>query len=501
MRTFAKTAPKTKEKKLLENAKKLYENPLVFFPECGDVKAEKFVNKTKKKIEKVWKNRDDIKKLEKLSKKKGLEGAVAGTLMLVHSKKAPYLATAKIGDMDVMYALRGKAKKEFLIAVQNFEDPILRLLAFKDLAIKNNVCLYSWGKNFVCTGENSEPPDDFKKFVLNKLDLEIKNNVASCSHLNHEKIKKGETDERNYLRIEWRNADIVIGICEGCATRNNRNTLFEISKFFIDPNINKNITVKVIPRLKELQSEDKNDTAVYLSGGLTDAQLITKTLEKWRDKLQSSEKKLLIADGVSYGEDVRGFIEALKPNEYEKKGLEYILTKINEPVIIDEATPNKILEVYWEKYGRELIYSIVNDDDLTDNLLSIDETPSRIIEIAVKTAERKKKLKEYPNYKKLPPTAEFVDELAKNYLLFGEQKVVSLLSKPPEETRMRSIAFAFLLALGKGEERKWQYSDVEVEYGRFLKQYVEKLLNASPKNYNKIFQELIQASGSDEEIG
>ncbi|MCD6469021.1 MAG: hypothetical protein J7L32_06945 [Thermoplasmata archaeon] len=499
MRSFAKTAPKTKEKKLIENAKKLNENPFVFFPECKDAKAERFVKKIKKKVEKVWKNRDDVKKLEKLSKKKGLEGAVAGTLMLVHSKKAPYLATAKIGDIDVMYALRGKARKEFLIAVQNFDDPVMRLLAFKDLAVKNRVYLYSWGKNFVCTRENGKPPDDFKNFILNRIGFELKNGVASCPHVNPEKLKNGVSDERNYIRIEWKNADVIIGICESCASRNNRNTVFELSKFFIDPEINRNISVKVIPRLTELQDENQDVTA-YLSGGLKDAQFIEKTMENWREKLKSSEGRVLIADGVSYGNDIDKFIEALKPNEYERKGLEFILSKINEPVILEDATPNKLFEVYWKKYGRDLISSIVKDDDLMDKLLSIDETPSRIIEIAVKTAERKKKLSEYPDYKKLPPTARFVDDLVKNYLLFGEQKVLSLLSKPPEETKKRSIAFAFLLALGKGDERKWQYSDVEVEYGRFLKEYVDRLLNASPKEYNKLLKELILASGSDENI-
>ncbi|HEC82074.1 MAG TPA: hypothetical protein ENI42_06615 [Thermoplasmatales archaeon] len=499
IRTFAKTAPKTKEKKLLENAKKIKENPFVFFPECRDAKAEKFINKIKRKIKKTWKNKDDVKKLEKLSKKKGLEGAVAGTLMLTHSKKAPYLATARIGNMDVMYALRGKAKKEFLIAVQNFDDPVLRLLAFKDLAVKNKVCLYSWGKNFVCTGENSEPPDDFKNYVLKKVGFDVKNGVASCPHVNPEKLREGASDERNYLRIEWKNANVVIGICENCASKDNRNTVFEISKFFIDPNINKNISVKVVPALIELQDENQ-DTSTYLLGGLTDTQLITKTMEKWKEKLKSSKKKVLIADGISYGDDVERFIEALKPNEYERKGLEFILPKIDEPVILEDGTPNKLFEIYWKKYGRELISSIVKDEDLTDKLLSIDETPSKIIETAVKTVERKKKLAEYPDYKKLPSTAKFVDDLVKNYLLFGEQKVLTLLSKPPEETKKRSIAFAFLLAIGKGEERKWQYSDVEVEYGKFLKEYVEKLLNASPKEYDRVFKELIKASGSDEKI-
>ncbi len=51
----------------------------------------------------------------------------------------------------------------------------------------------------------------------------------------------------------------------------------------------------------------------------------------------------------------------MKPNEYERKGLELTLEKIDEPVIFDDATPNKVLEKYWKDHGLKAINSIIND--------------------------------------------------------------------------------------------------------------------------------------------
>ena len=495
IRTFAKTAPKTKEKKLIENAKKLAEDPFILLPTCKDKGAEKVIIKVRKRIEKVWKNRNDIKKLERLANKKGIEGAVAGTLMLIHSEKAPYLASARIGNRDIMYALRGKTRKELLIAVQNFDDPILRLLGFRELAMKNKICLYSWDDGFVCSRDDGKPPEDFNKFVFDKIELRFEKDIAHCPHIDKKKLRDGEPDKEDYLRIEWKN--IVIGVCRSCANKSNKNTLFEMSKYFIDPNIG-DTSVKIVSRLPELKGEidELND---YLYGKITDAQLLSKTIEKWKKKLKSSDRRILIADGKSY-DNVEEFIDSLKPNRYEKIGLEFMLSKTNESMIVENESPNRILERYWEDYGKELIYSIVEDNELTNELLSMDERPSKIIEIAVRISERKRKLSQYPQYKNLPTTAKFVDDLAKNYLLFGGKKVLSLLSKPPKETKKRSIAYAFLLALGKGEERKWQYSKIEIEYGDFLKEYVEKLINSDPENYDKALRELLQACGSNEKI-
>ena len=51
-RSFARTAPKSQEKYLIENAKKLQENPFLILPTCTEDNA-KYFQKLRKKITKV----------------------------------------------------------------------------------------------------------------------------------------------------------------------------------------------------------------------------------------------------------------------------------------------------------------------------------------------------------------------------------------------------------------------------------------------------------------
>ena len=95
VRKFARTATKSQEKNLIENAKKLRENPFVIVPECIDDSYKKYFIKTRRRLEKIHRFNDDAEKLEKLANKKGLEGALAGTLLLAISEKAPYLGVLK----------------------------------------------------------------------------------------------------------------------------------------------------------------------------------------------------------------------------------------------------------------------------------------------------------------------------------------------------------------------------------------------------------------------
>ena len=70
MRTFARTAAKSMEKKLVENAKKLKQNPYIILPDYDDNYSKKSFNKIKKDLDKLNRFADDTKKLEKLSNKR-----------------------------------------------------------------------------------------------------------------------------------------------------------------------------------------------------------------------------------------------------------------------------------------------------------------------------------------------------------------------------------------------------------------------------------------------
>jgi hypothetical protein len=502
MRTFARTAAKSMEKKLVENAKKLKQDPYIILPDYDDNYSKRYFNKIKKSLEKVSRFADDAKKLEKLSNKKGLDGAIAGSILIAHSEKAPYLAVAKYPTGDITYAQRGKADKEKLIAVQHFDDPILRLLGIKDVAQKKNLYVYSWDEGFVSTGKDANPPDEFINFLIKKTGLTYKNGVAFCGDIKPEIAKNKEFYKKNYLRVHWKSANLIIAICEDCS-RSSKNTVFNMTKYLIEPNISNDFLIEIVGQVvkeKESSVTQIQKLGEYLSGGLTDYDFI-KTNMKYREQaLKESGEKMFILDGDSYGQDMDGFIKALKPNKYEKEGLELILEQVEEPVVFDNATPNKVLERFWKNYGIKAIKSIIEDEDMAEKFYSLDDTPSDILELVLNYKERQKILSQLPKYKKLPPLAMFADNLTRTYKTFGEKKALAEIKKRPDNPKGKSIAYAFLLALGKGSDTKWQYSQVEIEYGAFLKEYAKKLLDAKPEGYHKALQDLLTASGSSENI-
>ena len=497
-KTFAKTAPKSVEKRIRENAKKLMKNPFLFLPKCIEESDEKYIKKIKKRVEKVWKYRNNIDKLKRFSNKKGMEGALAGTLTIAHSDKASYLASAKILDKEIMYAVRGKADRDKLISLQHFDNPILRMIGFKDFSMKNKISLYSWNSNFLCTRNNAVPAK-FKDFILNILDLKKEKNIAICPHLLADSVRDHKSQKKSYIRIEWKSADFIIGICEECAKKRNDNTIFRMSRYFIDPHFKKNIDIDVISSIPDIQQEtDYIDE--YLSGNLKDFDIIRKNMDNWKENLKTSNNLIFIANGVSYGDNIEKFIESLNPKEYERFGLRFVLSRIKKPVIAEDATANKILEMYWREYGKDLLKEIVKSDEIAEGFFSLKDTPSSILKDAFSYIEKYEKFSKLPRYKNLPVLAKFIDDLVKTYRIYGESRALTIVDKTIKNTKKRSIAYAFLLIVGKAKDRSWRYSEIEREYGEFLKDYLEKLIKAPPKDYDNTFRDILVASGSDEKL-
>jgi len=503
MRTFARTASKSMEKQLIDNAKELKKDPFIILPDYEDKYSEIVFKKIKKGLEKVNRFKDDTKKLEKLSKKRNFSGAMAGTLLIAHSEKAPYLAVAEFTTGDITYAQRGKADKEQLISVQHFDDPVLRLLGIKNIALKTKMHIYSWDEGFFSAGREAKPPEKFIDFIIKKTDLNYNKNIATCGHIKPEEAKNKEISTEHYLHIYWESAGIIFSICESCA-KSKKNTIFNITKYMVEPKISEDFQVNVIGQLvkgKKSESDQKTQFVdKYLSGELTDYEFIKNNKEHREESIKESGEKILILDGVSYSNDTDQFIKVLKPNKFEKEGLEIILNKIEEPVILNNATPNKVLEKFWKDHGLNTINSIIKDKEMAEKFFALEDTPSEILELVFNYKERQKILSELPRYKSLPPLAEFIDNVARTYKTFGEKKTLLELKKAPDNPKGKSISYAFLLVFQKGEDKKWKYSPVEIEYGEFLKSYAQKLLDCKPEQYHNALQDLLIASGSSENI-
>ena len=502
MRTFARTAAKSLEKKLVENAKKLRDDPYLVLPDYDDKYSSKHFDKIKRSLDAVNRFNDDAKKLEKLSNKRGLDGALAGTLLIAHSEKAPYLAVAKFPTGDISYAQRGRAEKEKLIAVQHFDNPVLRLLGIKDVALRRKLHVYSWDEGFVSTGLDAKPPEDFINFLIKKTDLTYKDGVATCGDIKQETVKKGDIFKKNYLRIHWKSGDIVAGICEDCS-KTKKNTIFNMTKYLLEPDISNDFSIDVIGQVvkqEDIGLRQTQNINEYLSGELTDIEFIRKNMEQREESIRESGEKILILDGNSYGTNTEEFIKALKPNKFEKEGLEIILEQVDEPVVLDNVTPNKVLDRFWKDYGLDAINSMIDDEEMAKKFFSLDDTPSDILQLVSNYRERQQILSQLPKYKSLPPLADFADNVVRTYKTFGKKEALSEIKKRPDNPKGKSVAYAFLLVFGKATDKKWQYSQIEVEYGEFLKEYAKKLLDSEPKKYHKALQGLLTNSGSSEDI-
>lgn len=501
MRTFARTAAKSMEKRLVENAKKLRDDPYLVLPDYFDNYSRKNFNKIKKSLDKVHRFKDDINRLEKLSNKRGLDGALAGTLLIAHSEKAPYLAVAKFSIGDIAYAQRGRAEKEKLIAVQNFDNPVLRLLGLKDVVSKRKLHVYSWDEGFISTGLEPDPPEEFVSFIIKKTGLTYKNGVATSGDVQPDSVKNKEISNKNYLRIHWKSADVVVAISEDGA-KSTKNTIFNITKYMLIPNVSSDFSIDVVGQVvkQARYGEGTENINEYLSGDLTDIEFIRKNMKQREESIKESGEKVLILDGVSYGTDLERFLGVLKPKRFEKEGLEIILKQVNEPVVLNDVTPNKVLERFWKDHGLDAISSIIDDEEMAKKFFSLDDTPSDILELVSNYKERQQILSELPRYKSLPSLAKFVDNIVRTYKTFGEKEAIAEIKKRPDNPKGKSIAYAFLLVFGKGQYKKWQYSQVEIEYGEFLKEYANKLLKSEPKTYHKALQELLTVCGSSEDI-
>ena len=513
MRTSIRTATKSQEEKLISNAKKIGEDFEMLLPQCLSKCIVCPFSKSRKKMERIQQCKEDRGKLVWSSRWGGpISRAYAATLLLALDSKAPRLAVAKYPFGDVAYVYRGGVKKENLIGIQYFDDPHLRLIGFIDVARKKNVHIYSTDDGLLCTGKENVLPKQFVdaaipllKILTNKSD-----NTYSCKHL----LENEGDGVSPHLKIKLGGFKFLI--CTDCAKESETHTIATINQRMLIPHQEESFKLSVIWRPKCAKAKkcpvcafDKEINGSsellrrYISGEISDHQFITECLNKNTQTL--AESGIFVNDNNCYGDDTDSFIMSLKPNIDEENALRTILNKIKNGVIGDKVTPGKILADNWDEFGEDVLFDIVKDRETAKEIykktLPMKDNPSQILKEASTSLKQRQILSELPMYKILPPIAEFADEVARAYKTGGADEALRLIEKrKTNDIKVKSVAYAFLLHFGKGADKKWQYSKIEIECAHFLKDYVKQLLESEPSDYHENLQNVLAASGSTEII-
>jgi hypothetical protein len=206
----------------------------------------------------------------------------------------------------------------------------------------------------------------------------------------------------------------------------------------------------------------------YQTGEIIDSDLITQHLEWLRTDYRRLSKNIYIFDNQCYGTNLKAAIKALTPTTLERKALWTVLNKVNESVIFDKATPSKILGYYWKDFGKNAIFAITHDTKIAKGV-----------------------------FKKFDINKIKASEILKEADVEIKKKTIISLGG---DTKVKSVAYAFLLALKRGEGKKWQYTQTEHDFAQYLKNVANQLLQSEPDEYHDALQNLLSATGSTEKI-
>ena len=508
LRVNARITSKVREKDLMEKAKALMDDYELILPECAAECGPCPFKKTRARLEKISKYKDDQTKLEKFAKRgERLARAYAATIGLVHEEKAPYLASAKYPGGTVMFALRGRTNKEKLIGVQNFDSPKWRVLGVLDLVKKKGLHFYSYGDEFVCTGRQPKPPEEYIAQAAESVGATRKDGGAfSCPHAS-------SSAER--LEFEFVNTDKKISICPQCGAKN-KNTLTKLAEGMAVPNILDEIDIAVerpleivsgSRDLKDLLSEPVDHALLekYASGEIGDRELVDMHFNAVHRKLEERSDRLYVRGDRSYGSDPEAFVKDMTDDELEAKALKAMLVDIPHPVVADpKDTVNSVMSRYWSDHGLAALKGVVPEEVAEAHHKDDGESaqsPLKVVRQAVKKAAHAEVTSRMPSYTGLSQYSKLVDDVIRAYKTKGSPGANAVLdADTSNDHRTRSIAHAFYLSLGIST-KSWKYTGEEQEFGRHLSGFAKALMDSEDADaHHKAFVAFMKEAGSTEDI-
>ncbi|MFW6196360.1 MAG: hypothetical protein ACOC5D_03395 [Thermoplasmatota archaeon] len=498
-----KRASAVQEKKLVKTAKNIAEDPLRVIPECkGSCFLCKF-SRDEKKIKKIMKYKDNEKKLKRYTKRgSDLSKAVASSMLLALTEKAPKLARARTPEGEIVYAKGGKASNERLIGIQHFNDPKIRLITYTPES-KKGYFFYSLEDHVVCTGKEDNPPAGFVENTVEKApyNLDKENGVYTCGHTS-------ERYNNSYLVLEWIGAGKKFKICSDCAKKK-ENLFISLGRRMISKDNSNSFSISANYRMecksdceqcifdKDISVSDELKEKYF--GSISDRKFLNEFRREAFDNLESKSNIFAVGE-YCYGKDKKAFISHLKYEEWEKPVLRVIMKRLD-GMVLREGTVNELLSKVWKKYGKLAIKSLVPEEDVTqeycDKVEKDDEKPRDVLREVVDYKKKKEKLKGIPEFKKLPPKAKFAHDVTIKYKTEGTNEAVKFIeNKKIQNTRMKSLAYGFLVAFGKESSHKWKYSETEVESGEHLSIFIDDMLDSEGTEYAEKLQRLLKESGS-----
>jgi len=499
--------------KLQDRMEVLREDPALLLPECRH-EGRCFRSGVEKKLRRVAKHADSKLRLRRLARRgPNLSRAFAGALDVRHGDAPDAFLSIKnpFGGAEVKFAARGNARRETQAGVQNYTDPGLRLLAFRDFAEgMRGSYLFTTADGFFCTGREPKPPQEWfaERAAQVRPPLSKEGDDFVCPHLRGGLDAAPRDRDETHLTVKWAQATSASRLCRTCVS--DANLTLEARKYAIGPKLNDQIEVLVELRPKCAEKGPKchfegrvdlpeEARTSFLAGKHTDAEAIEKGLAHAREDIEGKSGGYVLAGGECLGNDVGSIIERLGAEDEVAKAVGAALKDADKDIVIDALTSSKLLAKFMEDRGEEILEAACGDGQVAKRVFKeakANEAPATLIARAAKLARHEAIESELPALEGMADAPAVADRAARAYRRGGEdaalREIDSGRTKGPGPA---SVSWALLCALDKARGREWQFSKIEVERGQHAKDKAKRLLSCTGKDYADALAAFMSAVG------
>ncbi|MDN5357477.1 MAG: hypothetical protein PWR17_646 [Candidatus Methanomethylophilaceae archaeon] len=489
-----KHASKRLEEELLDRSAELAADPGILRPMCAGNCRKCHFDKTFKDIGVIATHADNPDALLKDAARGSddIVRAYAGTISLAAAGTAPLLATARLGEEKISYAVRGTVGADKLIGCQYYNDPKIRLLMYNTMVKKNRLYLYSFGENIVCS-DKPNMPEDYLYDTFWETPYEFPDDALGCGH-----------DALALLEIKIKSLGQSIRICSECA-KDISTVQYIISRIAaIDPL--GDIEVSVIHKYRKEGDDGRvkiegDVLKKYAGGGITDKGLISSVMRTGMDSLKSGSTATYVVGKKNYGSDLGAFLSSLRGSDEDRDSLRLFLEKFPTPVVIRTERVNEALSAVWESNYKKII-ELSTSKDTADSMGDVSKcVPADTLAEARKKFALADVMESLPVFQKPGPITKMCDKLAKSAKAGGAKMVLNFLDRSfAKDSKFRSISASFLAACDRSEKYPFKLSKDETEYMEYLVPFAKALIESDPSKYASSMNTMLTACSSGESV-
>ncbi len=482
------------EDELLDRSSELAANPGILRPMCAGNCRKCHFDKVFKDIDIIATHAGNADLLVRSASKGGddIARAYAGTISLAAAGNIPLLATAKLGDEKVSYAVRGTVGADKLIGCQYYDDPKKRLLLYNTFAKKNRLYLYSFGDDLVCS-DSRNMPEDYLYDTFYETPYKFKDDGLDCGH-----------DALAAIRIKVKSLDETIRICSDCA-KDVSTLQFLISRMSaVDPL--DDFEAEVVHKFRKEGEDGKvpisgEDLKKYAAGVTTDKGLLASIMKAGMGDLKSSGNAAYIIGKQNYGSDLEKFLSALKGSAEDIESLRRFLSSNPVPVVIRTERSNEALAALWENNYSKII-ELSTSAEIAAKMGDVSKSvPSDVLTDARKKHTMADVAGTFPSFSRPGPVTAMCDTLAKAAKVGGAKLVLDSFDRSfAKDSQSRSISAAFLAACDSSAKFPFKLSKEELSFTNYLIPFAKMLIDSDPASYRSNMNTMLTACSSGESV-